>query len=80
MAVNTWVPDPVWVLAVVGETLTAMGGGGPPLADRNAAKPAAQISVTLSEALADVVPAEIWTMSSAIIFELGCCGIASSIL
>ena len=80
MAVNTCVPDPVWVLAVVGETLTAMGGGGPPLADRNAAKPAAQISDTLSDALADAVPAEAWIISSTISFAFGCDGTASSIL
>jgi len=78
--VKTCVPDPVCVLAVVGDTLTEMGGGGPPLADLNAARAAIQISDALIDALADVVPADVWIMSSTISFVLGGAGTVSSIL
>jgi hypothetical protein len=52
----------------------------PPLAARNAARTAPQVSDEPSVALADAVPAETWIRSSTINFELGSAGALSSVV
>jgi hypothetical protein len=74
------VPFPVGVLAVIGETLTKMDGGGTPLAALNAAMAAPQLSVAPSVAFANAAPADDWIRSSTISFVLGAPGTLSFVV